>query len=341
MGAIRTVGIAALAASLAPAIAGAASSAMLAVDYLRPVPAFCAEGSGCDALRQTAVAAPLGVPLPLVGLAGFVALGLASLLPGRRARVARLALGAGAALVGAMLLAVQLGVRRFCPYCTVADVSGVAGGLVAVWRARAATAGPSWPRSAAGVALLAGAGVVPFVVGLRAVPAAIRAEIARTPPGKVTVVDFVDFECPYCRMTHAALAPLLRSHADRLRVARRQVPLRSHEHALDASRAACCGERLGAGDALADALFAAPVEELTPQGCEKLAAGVGVAIEPYRACVADPRTDESIEADRAEFKAAGGRALPTIWIGKVQLVGAQPAEALEKALTDALANAGS
>ena len=60
-----------------------------------------------------------------------------------------------------------------------------------------------------------------------------------------------------------------------------------------------------------------------------------------RFLVADPKTDESIESDRAVFKAAGGYALPTIWIDGQQLVGAQPRATLEKAIEDALARAGS
>src|SRR6185437_10462513 len=101
----------------------------------------------------------------------------------------------------------------------------------------------------------------------------------------------VDFECPYCRMTHASLQPLLEAHSNEVRVVRRQVPLPMHVHAHDAARAACCGEELGKGEAMANALFSAPVEELTPDGCEKLAQSVGLSLDPYRACIADPRTD--------------------------------------------------
>jgi protein-disulfide isomerase len=195
------------------------------------------------------------------------------------------------------------------------------------------------------------AGLVPMVVGWRLpeppaqppapTPEVIRDEIVRTPPGKLTVVDFVDFECPYCRMTHAALEPLLEARAGQVRVVRRQVPLPMHPHAHDAARAACCGEEQGKGEAMTNALFSAPVEELTPEGCEKLARSAGLSIDPYRACVADPKTDQRIEADRATFRAAGGYALPTIWIGVQELVGAQPADALQKVIDAARTRVGS
>jgi protein-disulfide isomerase len=196
--------------------------------------------------------------------------------------------------------------------------------------------------TAAGAVALVGFVAVPLVAGARMepkyeTPVAILDEIRRTPPGKVTVVDFVDFECPFCRMTQALFAPLLAAHAERVRCVRRQVPLHSHAHAQDAARAAWCGETLGKGNEIADALFAAPVDELTPSGCEKIAQTLGLPLDAYRACIVDPKTDEGIEADRAEFKAAGGYALPTIWIDQRRLVGAQPQEALAGALDAALA----
>jgi uncharacterized membrane protein/predicted DsbA family dithiol-disulfide isomerase len=340
----RTAGAVGLAASLLPVLGGLFTSAAMLVDYLRPRPVFCAVGGGCDAVRHTAFAAPLGVPLPVIGVAGFVAIGVAALLPSARARIVQLVLSVGAGLVGLLLLGVQARLGDLCPYCCVTDGCGIASALVAAGRVWLAADGapPRLMSYAAAISLL-GAAIIPVVTGLRAspVPPSIRDELARTPKGVVTIVDFVDFECPFCRMTHAELEPLLEAHKERIRLVRIQVPLRSHSHALDAGRAACCGERLGKGDAMADALFAAPVEQLTSEGCEKIAESLGLPREAYRSCVADPATDARIDADRAKFKAAGGYALPTLWIDERELVGAQPREVLANALHEALARAGS
>ncbi len=340
----RTAGALGLAGSLLPAVAGLVASAMLVVDYLRPMPVFCAEGGGCDALRHTAIATPLGIPLPLFGVVGFLAIGVASLLPGRRARVAQLGLSVISGMVGLSLLVVQLRLGKLCPYCCVADGSGILAALVAsarVWLAPDARA----PRVLAygSAVLMVLAPVVPLVAGFRAhpVPQVIKDELAQSPRGVVTVVDFVDFECPFCRMTHPELQAVLEAHPGHVKLVRRQVPLKMHPHAMDAARGACCAEKLGKGDAMADALFTAPDEELTPDGCEKLAERVGLSLAPFRACIADPATDALIATDKAEFQAAGGYALPTLWIGDVQLVGAQPQERLEEAFEGALTRAGS
>jgi len=339
----RWGGVASLAASLVPVLVALTASAILAVDYLRDEPVFCAEGGGCAEVRRSAVAGALGVPLPLVGLAGFLAIGVASLLPGRLARWAQLGLSAIGAVAGTSLLFAQWRLGAWCIFCVTTDLSALVAAFVAAWRLGRLEGPPvARPIRIAGALLLIGFAGVPILIGAHKqpqyeTPAAIQAEIGQTSTSQVTVVDFVDFECPFCRMTHALLAPLLAAHRDRIRCVRRQVPLRSHPHAQDAARAACCGEALGKGNEIADALFSAPVEELTPLGCEKIAQSLGMPLDAYRACVADPKTDDRIEADRAEFKAAGGYALPTIWIDQRKLVGAQPEEALASALDAALA----
>jgi predicted DsbA family dithiol-disulfide isomerase/uncharacterized membrane protein len=335
-----TVGAVSLVASLLPVLSGLSASAALLVDYVRPRPVFCAVGGGCDAVRHSALATPVGIPMPVIGVLGFLALGLVTLLPGARARTAQLALSVGAGLLGLVLVGAQAWLGELCPYCLVADASGIASVLVAAgcfWLAPDAARPRGLSSGGAGLVVLALA--LPIGAGFRtsSVPVSIRKELARTPKGAVTIVDFVDFECPFCRMTHAELKPMVEAHRDRIRLVRLQVPLRSHPHALDAAHAACCGERMGKGDAMADALFAAPVDQLTPEGCEKIAEKLGLPLEAYRSCISDPSIGARIEQDRAEFNAAGGYALPTLWIGEREIVGAQSNEVLENAVRDALA----
>src|SRR5215207_385238 len=98
------------------------------------------------------------------------------------------------------------------------------------------------------LAVAIGAIALTFVHGCRSdLPPVIRDEIARTAQvnaGAATVVFFTDFQCPYCRKTHAALAPLLEARHGRVRVVLRHVPLARHPDARTAARAAICVERL-------------------------------------------------------------------------------------------------
>ncbi|HKU41809.1 MAG TPA: vitamin K epoxide reductase family protein [Polyangiales bacterium] len=222
------------------------ASAMLFVDYVQPAPVFCAPDGGCGLVRQTQFAYPLGVPLPAIGVLGMFAVAISGLIPGRRARFAHLLLAVTAGLVGLALMGVQLSLQVFCPYCVVVDVASVAIGVLAIVRVRSAyEPALHFPSLiGAGVLLLASIGV-PLALGASSkpvLPEVVAHELGKTPPGKLTVIDFVDFECPYCRENHVALAPLLAEHRDKLRVVRKHVPLGMHRYAQHAARAACCGE---------------------------------------------------------------------------------------------------
>src|SRR5258708_3816506 len=103
-------------------------------------------------------------------------------------------------------------------------------------------------------ALARGLLILAAVSSCTKVPSVVRDEMARTAPGQVTVLLFSDYECPHCRRTHAALAPLLVKYTGLLRVVVRHVPLPMHARARPAARAAVCGELLGA-PAMAEALF--------------------------------------------------------------------------------------
>jgi predicted DsbA family dithiol-disulfide isomerase/uncharacterized membrane protein len=319
------------------------ASSLLLVDYVRPAPVFCGAEGGCGVVKRTVFAYPLGIPMPLIGIGGLLAIGLAQLLPGRRARIAQAMLAVFAGIVAAGLLVVQAMMKTVCPFCFVIDISAIVLMGLSVARARR-----GWDPPAAKLQLFGGVGAVvlavalPVAIGMSKkaipvdVPPPIAEEMRKTPRGKVTVIDFVDFECPFCRMTHAELSPLLAERKDKVRVVRKHVPLRMHPHATDAARAACCGEKLGKGDEMAEALFTTPPAELTPEGCEQLAMKQGLDLARFKDCFKDPETDARIRADGETFRAAHGHGLPTIYIEGTKLEGAQEREVLQSTLDSAI-----
>lgn len=329
-------------ALLVPALAGLVASAILLVDYVRPSPVFCDDGGGCGAMKRTVYAAFLGVPTPVFGVAAFLAYALFALQRGSRARAVLLGISSAGAAFALFMLGVQALAGRFCPFCVVTDVSTCIIAGVAAWRFKTEwDLPPALPLRAGSALVFAAALAAPLVIGFTKkaeIPDAVALEIAKSPAGRATIIDFVDFECPFCRMTHAELAPVVAAHRERLRVVRKQVPLtRIHTHAMDAARAACCGELLGKGDAMADALFTAPLEQLSPEGCEKLALSLGLDVDAFRACVHDPKTDARIQEDTEQFRASQGKGLPTIWVDEQKLEGAQPGDELQRVVSAAIA----
>jgi protein-disulfide isomerase/uncharacterized membrane protein len=326
-------------ALVAVVIAGLLASTMLLADYLRPAPVFCDVDSGCEAVKQTMWSHPGGVPMPAFGVLGFLALGVLASLSGKAARLLLLVGAIAASALGISLLLVQKSLGIYCPYCVVADSAAVIVFAFSIWRA-AKKWDPPRLRSAriAAPALFILAIVGPITASRflkPTIPAVIARELEKTPPGKITVIDFADFECPFCRDTHAELEPILASYQDKVRVIRKQVPLtRIHPHAMDAARAACCGEALGKGEPFANRLFSS--EDLTPEGCERIATELGIDLEVFRACVKNSETDKRIQDDIATFRASHGKGLPTIWVDSQKLEGAQERSTLEQAVKSAV-----
>jgi uncharacterized membrane protein/predicted DsbA family dithiol-disulfide isomerase len=340
-------------------LVGLAASAMLMVDYVRP-PVFCADqGSGCDVVRHSVFAHPFGVPLPIPGVLFFVALLGASLLgPRERARRLLASLGLLGLLAGVALVAIQgFILHHWCPYCLTVDSSSVVAGALAMsLRMDVRPADEPAPRRVVPSYVVTGAALVALLLPLgfglsrpmshrpigpnTPTIAPLPEVIARLQEANVaTIVEFVDFECPFCRRQQEALAPVLASYGPRVRVIRKNVPLSFHEHARDAARAACCAEEQGRGEAVAAALFRS--EDLTPAGCERVVREAHADLEAYRACLASRRPDVLLERDMNDARAAGVSGLPTLYVGVERFEGLTDADTLRASIERALRGARS
>lgn len=315
--------------AIAIMLVGLAASAASLADSLEAAPAFCAE-SGCAAVRTSAWAKPLGVPLPVVGIAFFSSLLAFSLFDFARARRAVAIAGAVGAIGLVGLQAFVIG--AWCKLCLVADLSALSIGVLALmpraWSPlpRALAFGAGALGTLAIAAPLALSGGTPPAPPAPPAGAGVPAVIAREQvAGRVTIVDFIDFECPFCRMLHgrltAAIDQATKAGVD-VRVVRKMVPLAKHPGALPAAIAWCCATNQGKGDAMAEALIAAPTSSLTTDGCEKLAAQIGCDMDRYRRDAASPATKARIDRDVADARAAGVGSLPTVYIGATPFVGA-------------------
>ncbi|MEO8554641.1 MAG: vitamin K epoxide reductase family protein [Kofleriaceae bacterium] len=299
---------------------GFGASIASAIDYAAPT--FCSE-SGCATVRASAWAHPLGIPMPAFGIAFFAAMIALSFADRPRLRKA-LAIAGG---VGAIaLIAIQAFViGAWCKLCMVNDPIAIALALVVVAGAGVVRfrmlvlAAPLAAVVPIGFALLTEEPPAPVVV--RAASGAPEVIAREQRAGSATVVDFIDFECPFCRKLAPQLDAAIAQAGVPVRLVRKMVPLAMHAHALDAALAWCCADAQGKGDEMAQALFAAPADDLTPDGCEALAVSVGCDRTRYRESLADPELRARIDRDRADFRAAGLRSLPTVYIGETAVSG--------------------
>jgi len=158
-------------------------------------------------------------------------------------------------------------------------------------------------------------------------PAGVR---ERQVAGKINVVEFVDFECPFCRMFHPTLKKVVNEYGDRVHFVRLDLPLESHAQARGAAKAHLCAEQQKAGDRMAEALFEA--EDLTSEGLVAVAKAVGLDIPSFERCVAAPETERKLAAVESILKDSGMlQGLPTTFVGNQMLVGAQDDVALHDA----------
>jgi protein-disulfide isomerase len=305
--------------ALVSACIGLAASVASLIDSLGAQPTFCA-ASGCETVRASWWAHPFGVPMPALGVAFFAA--MLALAVVERPLLRWLAAVAGG-LWAVGLIAVQgILIGAWCKLCLVSDVAAILHAAAVIAGARALPV----RRAALGVPIIAAAVLaLPVVTAPEPMPdppADTPAFIVREQrPDQVTIVEFVDFECPYCRKLATDLDTAL-AQVRPVHLVRKMMPLPFHDGAIPAALAWCCADAQGKGDAMAHALFNADPSELTTAGCERIAARIGVDLDRYRKDLAAPATRDRIKADLTDAADAKVRGLPTLFVNGVRLVGA-------------------
>lgn len=272
------------------ALLGAFASAYLLVDYVFGS-GICLTGSGCDVVRASAFAYPLGIPMPLLGL-GFYLAAVVLLLLSPSRRIAGMPVdlvSAGWAVIGLGVMAVLTLIELFvigalCSWCLLSTIASVllAAGAIAAWRrgdelptVEEARSSRTRRRMTAEVersrhdllrfAATAGAVLGVALVALLTIPALTSgtpvdrtsvgsADRPRLGDGPVEVVVYSDFQCPAC----AAAAPVLSGLADEgsISLVYRYFPLVSiHPNATAAAEAAQAAALQGKFWEFHDALF--------------------------------------------------------------------------------------
>jgi protein-disulfide isomerase len=112
----------------------------------------------------------------------------------------------------------------------------------------------------------------------------------------VTIVEFSDFECPFCRDVQPALDQIIERYAKDVRLIFKHLPLEGHRNSLPAARAAHCAGEQDRFWQFHDALFAAG--NLSPPGLlDRIAADIGLGMERFRACVNSEQSRAAVIRD--------------------------------------------
>lgn len=111
----------------------------------------------------------------------------------------------------------------------------------------------------------------------------------------VTIVEFSDFECPFCKQVQSVLRQIAESYGRKVRLVFKHLPLEGHRNSLPAARAAYCAAEQGRFWQFHDALFAAG--NLSPPGFEQIASNLGVGLAKFQECIASERSRAAVIKD--------------------------------------------
>ncbi|MGF1466153.1 MAG: DsbA family protein [Sandaracinaceae bacterium] len=134
-----------------------------------------------------------------------------------------------------------------------------------------------------------------------------------SPMAAVTIVEFSDFECPYCGRAHPILQQLLREYEGQVRLVFKHYPLSSHPHAGVAARAAVAADRQGRFWEMVDLMFEHQTE-LEEQDLERYAEQIGLDVDRFLDELDDPEVQEAVEADKEEGRRLGVEGTPAFFV---------------------------
>jgi protein-disulfide isomerase len=160
------------------------------------------------------------------------------------------------------------------------------------------------------------------------------------PSAAVTIVEFSDFECPYCSKVGPTLKELEAKYGDKIKVVFKHLPLAFHKNARLAAIASVAANRQGKFWEYHDLLFANQRALLRPD-LERYAEQLGLDMAKFRADLDSPEVAAQVDADSAEAKRIGVTGTPTSFVNGRIVKGASPAPAFSAIIDEVLGGAGS
>jgi protein-disulfide isomerase len=155
------------------------------------------------------------------------------------------------------------------------------------------------------------------------------------PKAKVTIVEFSDFECPYCSRAEPTVAQVLSDYGDKVRLVYRDFPLEFHQHAQKASEAAHCADEQGKYWDMHGRLFEAQ-QQLDVESLKKHARELKLDGAKFDKCLDSGAMEGVVKANFKAGRQAGVNATPAFFINGRMLSGAVPVDEFKKIIDDEL-----
>jgi protein-disulfide isomerase len=157
----------------------------------------------------------------------------------------------------------------------------------------------------------------------------------------VTIVEFSDFQCPFCKRAEPTLATLRAKYGDDLRMVWKDEPLSFHPQAgPSAELAREARKQLGdVGFWRAHDMLYASSPNLQPNDLDVVAESLGLNVRLVHTAIDDKGYQQSINEDVALANVVGAQGTPTFFINGRKLTGAQPVGKFEQIIDEELPKA--
>lgn len=160
--------------------------------------------------------------------------------------------------------------------------------------------------------------------------------IRGNPEALVTIIEFSDFQCPFCQRFHPTVQQILEDYPDQVRWIYKHFPLDSiHSEARPSAEASECAAEQGKFWEFADELFENQ-SRLGSNLYKEIASNIGFNMSRFESCVSSRKYKDYVEADLQEGIKAGVTGTPGSFVNGEKIPGAVPYDSLKAAVERAL-----
>jgi protein-disulfide isomerase len=154
----------------------------------------------------------------------------------------------------------------------------------------------------------------------------------------VTIIEFSDYRCGFCRRAELVLRQLLERYPSGVRLVSRNFPL--NQVSQGASEAAACANEQGRFWEFRERLFAAG-GKLDAESLQQYASDAELDLEAFQTCVEERRFRTDVETDLADGRRAGVSGTPAFFVNGIHVRGARPLEDFVAIIEKELERSGS
>jgi protein-disulfide isomerase len=153
---------------------------------------------------------------------------------------------------------------------------------------------------------------------------------------KITIVEWADFQCPFCVRVNPTLEQITKEYGDKVRFAFKHLPLSMHSKARAAHQASEAAHRQGKFWEMHDRIFAKP-KDLSPETYLRYAGEIGLDIDKYNSDLSSSSVRKVVDDDLAMARELGVTGTPSFFINGRFLSGAQPYGSFARVIDEELA----